>query len=175
MDQLELIKEWYYLVLFEMLDLPDLKDHETTTFYRQFNRKVSMAQINKAIELFKRNGLIERIENANQVVRYRKLKDTISTFEDIPSEAIRSHHKGMISQSLEALENQPVQSRQFSGLTFRVKKDRISQLKSEIQNFFSKIYEDYSDADGAEVYQMNLQLFSHLNLKGTKAKDGDKK
>ena len=175
MDQLDLIKEWYHLVLFEILALPDLKDHEATTIYRKLDRKVSIAQINKALQLFVRSGLIARDSNHENTIRYIRLQDTVGTSEDIPSEAIRSHHKGMITQSLDALANQPVQSRQYSGLTFRVKNEKIPELKKEIQNFFSKIYDEYSDLEGSEIYQMNLQLFSHLQVHGQKTKTKDEK
>ncbi len=172
LEQLELIKDWYHYVIFDLIALPEFTDHSVEKIFKALNRKVNFTQINKALINLEKLGFIQKVEGENF---YKRLQDTISTPEGIPSEALRTHHRGMIQRGLESIEEQPVELRQLSGLTFQIKKQNVDSIKKDIQNFFSEIYEKYGDSKGDEVYQMNLQFFSHIPQKSPKAKRKDTK
>lgn len=167
LEKLELIKDWYHYVIFDMIALPDFTDHSVESFFKALNKKVTFSQINKALANLEKLNLIQKNQETNN---YRRLQDTISTPEGIPSEALRTHHRGMIQRGVEAIEEQPVELRQLSGLTFQIKTQNLDAIKKDIQNFFSEIYEKYGDATGDEIYQMNLQFFSHTPSKDSKSR-----
>ena len=169
LEKLELIKDWYHFVIFDLIVVPTFTDHSIESFHRSLNKKVTAAQIKKALQNLEKLNFIEKIKGS-QTVKYKRLTDTISTPEGIPSEALRIHHRGMIHRALDSIDEQVVENRQLSGLTFQIKKEKVGDIKKEIQNFFSNIYEKYSDVAGEEIYQMNLQLFSHTPPKSIKHK-----
>ena len=176
LEKLELIKDWYHFVIFDLIAVPKFTDHSIENFYRSLNKKVTTVQIKKALCNLEKLNFIEKIKNStpSQTSKYKRLTDTISTPEGIPSEALRTHHRGMIHQGLDAIDEQAVENRQLSGLTFQIKSEKVTDIKKEIQNFFSEIYEKYNDVAGEEIYQMNLQLFSHTPQKPTKQKRAKK-
>lgn len=171
LEQLELIKDWYHFVIFDLIALPDFGDHSTENIFKALDRKVNFSQINKALSNLEKLGFLEKIEGTNN---YKRLKDTISTPDGIPSEALRTHHRGMIQRGIEAIEEQPVELRQLGGLTFQIDTQKIDLMKQDIQDFFSEMYEKYNDIKGNEIYQMNLQFFSHTPSKNTKVKRNNK-
>lgn len=168
-EKLELIKDWYHFVIFDLIAVPTFTDHSIENFHRSLNKKATAAQIKKALQNLEKLKFIEKINS-----KYKRLTDTISTPEGIPSEALRTHHRGMIHRGLDSIDEQTVENRQLSGLTFQIKKDQVPNIKKEIQNFFSGIYEKYNDVVGEEIYQMNLQLFSHTPQKPNKRKHAKK-
>ena len=167
LEKLELIKDWYHFVIFDLIALPEFIDHSAESIFKALNKKVNFSQINRALTNLEKLGLIKKIQDSNH---YQRLQDTISTPEGVPSEALRTHHRGMIQRGVEAIEEQPVELRQLSGLTFQIKTQNVDAIKKDIQNFFSEIYEKYGDAKGDEIYQMNLQFFSHTPPKNSKTK-----
>jgi uncharacterized protein (TIGR02147 family) len=173
LDKLELIKDWYHFVIFDLIAVPTFADHSIQGFYRSLNKKVTPSQIKKALLNLEKLKFIEKINSttaSEQTIKYKRLTDTISTPEGTPSEALRTHHRGMIHRGLDAIDEQDVENRQLSGLTFQVKKEKVKDIKKEIQNFFSGIYEKFNDVSGEEIYQMNLQLFSHTPTRPNKPK-----
>ena len=116
---------------------------------------LDIGAVEKALYLMRNVGLIEYV-NAEQVIS----KDFCLGPDGIPSRAIKNYHHMMLDKASEAIENQAIEKRDISGISFCVKKEDISNLKNEILNFQKKIIEKYSGKKSDAVYHMETALFA---------------
>ena len=84
----------------------------------------------------------------------RKLKS-------VPSEAIRSHHSQCLDLAQKALVEQSFEEREFRSLTLSLDPKKIETAKKEMERFLSSFSKKYSTQSRGEVYQVNMQLFTH--------------
>ncbi|OFZ48729.1 MAG: hypothetical protein A2381_05260 [Bdellovibrionales bacterium RIFOXYB1_FULL_37_110] len=155
MGQFNTIAKWYYLVIKQLVSAPDFIE-DIDWIVKKLRRKVTAAQVKKAITDLETLGLIKRQDG-----KIIKSEQAVMTSNDIPSSAIKEHHAGMMQMAAEALYEQPIEKRQISSLTFKMDTKKLLQAKEELMNFLNDFNEKYSDVLASEVYQLNLQLFSH--------------
>lgn len=79
---------------------------------------------------------------------------------DIPSEAIRKNHHQHLHLASQALERQPFQERDFSGITMAIDPARIPEAKHMIRDFRRQLMEFLEGGDSRRVYRLNMQLFA---------------
>ncbi len=80
--------------------------------------------------------------------------------EGVPSEVIRNFHRQVLSKATEALDFQPQEKREISGLTFAVDPDVLPAMKKEIIEFLKTFNERYGQGKRLkEVYQLQFALF----------------
>ena len=155
MSQFNTISKWYYLVIKQLVSAPDFIE-DIDWMVKKLKRKVTAAQVKKAIADLETLGFIRRQDG-----KIIKSNQASMTTNDIPSSAIKEHHSGMMQMAAEALYEQPIEKRQISSLTFKMDPQKLSIAKEELMNFLKDFNEKYSDERAFEVYQLNLQLFSH--------------
>ena len=155
MSQFNTISKWYYLVIKQLVSAPDFLE-DIDWMVKKLKRKVTAAQVKKAIADLETLGFIRRQDG-----KIIKSNQASMTTNDIPSSAIKEHHSGMMQMAAEALYEQPIEKRQISSLTFKMDPQKLSIAKEELMNFLKDFNEKYSDERAFEVYQLNLQLFSH--------------
>lgn len=154
-----LIRDWYVLVIKLLVETPDFNE-DPTWISAKLRRKVTPAQAKKALALLEEGGLIAR-DPVTQ--KYKAVQDKTETTHDIPSEAIRENHKGMIARAQEALEEQTIGMRNFNALTLQFDVAQMNQAKHDIREFVKLFNEKYSSTESKQVYQLNVQLFEHSN------------
>jgi len=155
MSQFNTISKWYYLVIKQLVSAPDFIE-DIDWIVKKLRRKVTAAQVKKALTDLETLGFIKRLDG-----KIIKSEQATVTSNDIPSSAIKEHHTGMMQMAAEALYEQPIEKRQISSLTFKMNAQKLVQAKEELMNFLKDFNEKYSDSLASEVYQLNLQLFSH--------------
>lgn len=152
------IKDWHNLVLKTLVSTPDFsEDYEKIS--QQLRKKVTAAEVKKGIETLLHVGLIVRDESSGRLVP--KTSSGHETTHDIPSEAIREHHKGMIGRALESIDEQGVEERHINSLTLKFNKQRRDEAKSTILKFVKDFNDKFFDDEGLDVYQLNVQFFGH--------------
>ncbi len=150
------IFQWYYFVLRQLVQIPAI-DLDPEKLSQRLRKKVSPEKIKEALIRLCHFGYLEKQGNAYQV----RHPDLI-TPADVPSQSLRLHHVQMLKRATEAIEEQPVEKREITSVTLRMRpedlveaKKRIRQFRDDFDAYFSK------EEAGTEVYQLNLQLFSH--------------
>lgn len=151
------VAEWYHLVIKQLVDTRGFRD-DPFWIAAQLKHRVTPAQAAAAISAMLRLGILER---AGRTKRLRVAKENLRTTSDIPNEAIRQHHRGMLARALDSLEEDDVETREISSSTFCLDPRRIKEAKEEIRRFKQSFSRKFAAPSGGAVHQLNVQLFGH--------------
>jgi uncharacterized protein (TIGR02147 family) len=153
------VSNWYHFVIKQLIAAPNFKNSEAWVIQRLRN-KVTGAQISTAFRNLYELNLIEKDK-----VRGWKVVDgaNIRSTEDIPSLAIRAHHAQMMQKAIEALSEQSVDEREMFSWTLRLDPSRIPEAKAYLRNVGREFNAKFFDESSPEVFQMNVQFFSHTS------------
>lgn len=155
----KLISDWYVLVIKVLISLPDFQE-DPIWIHKKLRKKVSVAQIKRSINLLIDNGIVSRDTNTGKlVVNFNRTETT----HDIPSEAIRANHLGMINLAKESVEEQTLDQRQLNSLCLQFDKSKLPEAKEFLLNFVKEFNEKYKSDTSTSIYQLNLQLFEHTS------------
>lgn len=164
-NQFALMRDWHYLVIKQLVASPDFVD-DPAWISRKLRRKISPAQAQRALEVMVELGMLERAPGTGKItvaVGYTE------TEHELPSEAIRLHHRGMIERAAEALEEQAVDQRHFNSLTLKIDPRRIPEIKERLLEFLRGFNAEYETGESSRVYQLNLQFFEHTRAEASSA------
>jgi uncharacterized protein (TIGR02147 family) len=154
-DQFRYICEWHHLALKSYIGTADFR-YDLGAMERRFRGKISGPDIHLSFKLMERLGLIQRGPNKTWAV-----SKNIVTSQDIPSQAIRQHHRGMLQRAVESIEQQDLSERDISSTTFVFDKKHMAEAKAAIEEFREEFRRRFSATGGNDVYQLNIQLFGH--------------
>jgi len=154
LDHFRFIADWYHLAILEMVSLPDF-DEDSEAIAQRLGGTLAPMLARAAIDRLLRLELLSRNENGRLV----RTPSRVKTGDSIPSSAVRSHHLQMIKKAEAALQNQPMEERDFRGTTLPLRKKDLPQLKKLVGEFHKKVQALSSD-QGDEVYRVNSQAFS---------------
>lgn len=157
-DQFSVVSDWHCYAIKALVSNKYFLNDEDWIF-KALRRKVSKAQIKNAIQNLKNVGLLKDDPARGLVENPQKTH----TGNQVPSAAIKNHHRGMLVQAAQALDEQTVANRMFQGLTLNIKKDAdLKKAFADVVEFVNEFNEKYrDDRDGDAVYQLNIQLFEH--------------
>lgn len=108
-----------------------------------------------ALELMKKVGLIETINGEEKICG-----ELVISPDGIPSRAIKNYHHRMLDQASLAMEEQPVEIRDISGVSFAMDSQDVKKLKKDIANFRNRMIKKYSSGKKDQVYHIELALFA---------------
>lgn len=150
-DTFRLIADWHYLAI---LNLAKIKDNQANPFWISERLGIKADDAEMAIERLLRLKLI--------TVRRGKMERTsnpLTTSQNIPSAAIRKHHRQNLQLAEEALFNVPVEKREFISATMAVNVEKLPQAKEILLKTRKKIAALLEQGPVSEVYTMSFQLF----------------
>lgn len=159
LKQIESVRDWHVLVVRALANSPDFKAAPQWISERLRN-KISPKQARTALNLLIDRGLLEQDAKTGKVT---VCQDYVETSHEIPSEAIRQHHRGMLNRALEALNEQSVAERLFNSITLNFKPEDLELAKKRIVDFNRAFHEEFGHNTSDTVYQLNVQLFSHTS------------
>jgi uncharacterized protein (TIGR02147 family) len=161
------IKEWHVFVIKQLVASPSFRE-DPKWISQVLRKKITPGQAKEALATLELHGFIKRDPLTN------KLQATAftETTNEIPSVAIRQHHQGMLERAIEAIEEQSIENRQFTALTFKMDQERLPEIKAEINEFVEKLYAKYDNAAADSVYQLNTNLFEHTKFQMNEPKGG---
>ena len=150
------IRAWHYLVIKELAYTPDFQE-DPAWIAKKLRKKITPSEAKEALEVLERLNILKRGADG-------KLRPAVAfteTSHDVPSFAIRQHHKGMLLRATEALEEQTPAKRHFGSLTLRIDPKKIPAIKEQLIQFLKNFHFDHEDPNANAVYQLSLQLFEH--------------
>lgn len=162
-EEFEHIKDWHMLVIKELAYTSDFQE-DPIWISRRLRRKVTPSQAKHALNTLEKLGVLYRDDSG--VLKPRP-GFTESTHE-VPSAAIRQHHRGMIRRAEEALEEQTVEQRQFNSLTLRVDPVKLPEMKAAILRFAKEFHSEFESESANSIYQLSLQFFEHTQAVSAK-------
>ena len=150
MDNFTVISDWYH---FAILNLTKLEQFESNTNWIANRLGITEEETDKAIERLVRLSLLEKIDG-----QYKRVEKTLRTSEDVPSNAIKAHHKQILNKALLSVDNHTVKERALSATTIAIKKDKLDLAKQKIKKFREDMTECLGDEKAERIYNLNIQF-----------------
>ncbi len=157
LKQIESVRDWHVLVVRALANNPEFKA-DPQWIAERLRNKISPKQARAALTLLIDRGLLAQDAKTGKIT---VCQDYIETTHEIPSEAIRHHHRGMLNRALEALNEQSVAERLFNSITLNFKPEDLEAAKKRIVEFNRAFHDEFGNNESEMVYQLNIQLFSH--------------
>ncbi len=156
LDQFTYISAWYCLAIKQLVGTTSFRE-DLAWIRKRLRNKLTEAEVRDAIATMIKIGVLARGADGKLAV----VGGPLVTASDLPSHALRSHHREMMERAREALVEQKVDQREFTGLTLKVDRRRIAEAKEEIRKFRDRFNERFGDGHADAVYQLNVQFFEH--------------
>jgi uncharacterized protein (TIGR02147 family) len=150
-EKIFFLKNWYMVAILELSHLVKTLDIPTVCLKLGIDKDQAQTAIDRLLKL----GLLQ-FSNHKLIATETKFVSTT----DIPSEAIRSFHKEMITQAIVALDEKPITERYITGQTVPIAKKDLQAFKDLILQFQKDISQLAKTSTADDVYQMNMQFFS---------------
>lgn len=145
---------WYYYAIREMVTLEGFQEDEQW-IHQQLTYKVSIKKIKSCINKLLKLDLLVRDETG----RLQQAVGSVTTSDNISSEAIKRFHIESIAQSQAAVRKFSVKDRFLSAVTLSIKKENLDQAKQLIREFEDRLILLCQEEQGDMTIQLNTQLF----------------
>ena len=166
MNDFELISEWHYDIIQELVGLPKFNSS-----IENIASALSMSQqkVKLALERLEKLGLVKNVKNQWRSCTGTQLITNLIN-ENISSESARRYQGQVLEQSQQALNKYSIKERSHSSVSLKFNSKNIDEAKELIKKFrqnFRELMEKQEDADS--VYQIQISFFPHyIKNKGHK-------
>lgn len=151
-DQYRIVSDWK---AFAILNLIKLKDFQNDSSWIAQRLGVSTQDITDTVERLKRLEMLEEING-----ELKRTNSKYRTSEDIENLSLRKSHQQTLDLAQNSLENDSVEQRDFTWVTFPMDTKKMNEAKTLIRKFQDDLYAMISDqSDPNEVYRLAIQLF----------------
>lgn len=150
-EEFSLISNWIH---FAILSLSYFKDNQADCYWISKKLNVPQAEIEPAFRRLEKLGLVEVCGQ-----KFIQTTKPLTTTTDIPSEAIRSHHRQNLELALSKLESVDVLEREYSSITLPINFQNMTKAKVMINEFKKKLYKELKCDDPTDVYTLSVQFF----------------
>lgn len=150
-DTFRVISDWVSLAV---LNLAHLKDNKADPAWIAKRLAVSAEDARDTLERLTRMGLVE-IKGG----RMTRTTQSFATTTDIPSEAIKRFHLGVIRKAEQALLDLPVELRDITAITMPTDPAKLDAAKKILTKTRRQIADLVSKGEPSEVYVLAMQLF----------------
>ena len=150
-DTFRLISDWYYLAI---LNLSKIKSNQGNKEWVARRLGITEIEAQTALELLIRMKFIE-IKN-NKIIRTSL---PLSTTRDVPSLAIRKHHRENLRLAEISMDLENVHLREFSSITMPVDMKNLEKAKDFLMKVKRKVAKILDNENATEVYTLSFQLF----------------
>lgn len=151
------MSDWRNMVLLQLFLTSKGENLKPERLKKRLKADLSVGDIEKSLELLLRLGVIAPQDDGYVFVP----AELQATQDNIPSKARQDHHLAMMEQAKEALHRDLFDQRDMNSYTFRAPADRLQEMKSDVLEFLIKMNSKYHTKDARDVFQLNIQLFSH--------------
>lgn len=164
LDLFHVVSEWY---CFAILNLAETKGARLDPRWIAGRLGISPTEAMVALEKLERVGLLSREDDGTLAVD----DEFVLAPDGIPSEAIRKYHRAILQKAIAALETQPTDRRDISGLGVALNPRDLPAVRREIREFQQYLAKKYGAAGRkTEVFQLEIALFQL-----TKSHEGEKR
>jgi len=154
-SQLRYYTRWYYVVIREMVNLPQFKE-DPQWVAENTAPTISAGEAKEALTELVKLGLLKR----NEAGRLVQTNTIVATTNEVTSSLVTQFHREFMKRASESIDLINRANRDISSVTFRVSEQTAQRLKEKIQNFRKELTEEASrDAEPEAIYHLNLHLF----------------
>jgi uncharacterized protein (TIGR02147 family) len=153
-DEFQIISHWIHMAIFAMTDLA----HAPKTaedIYALLSEKVPLHEVRLALTRMIDLGLIIRLPTGI----LKSTLEQITTRDDVANTGVKKYHKGVSLLAQEAIDHQPIETREFQSFSIAIESKKIPLAKEMIRKFRAQLIKALGTESGDQVYQMNLQFF----------------
>lgn len=150
-DQFEMISEWYH---FAILSLVRLKDFRSDNAWIAKRLGISQAVAKSAVERLIRLELLRKNKG-----KFERTKNEVRTSDGIASLAVRKAHTENLELARRALEELPVDERDFVFYTLPASPSKLAEARRRIRKSLDELNDFLESSPHEEVYRMCFQLF----------------
>ena len=151
-DSFYVISDWYH---FAILSLIELEDFDSSPKWIAKRLGISLIEAKSALDRLVRLKLIE----ADEKGRWIKCHDNLTTTHDLESIALKRSHKQSLRQSIDAIDEVPVEWRDITSITMSIDTKKLPEAKEMIKNFRRELCAFLElDEKKNEVYNLNIQF-----------------
>ena len=150
----ELYEHWYYVILREVLILPNIP-HKPNFLAKFFEYNLTEAEIKRGLSQLEKLNLIEKKSG-----RYLVKSNQIKTGNYFSNTYLLLFHKKMMELAQGSLDKYAGNQRYLSSLTLPLNEKLHAKLRELIEEFkFNSLELSESESEQNQVFQMNIQLF----------------
>lgn len=151
-DQYYVLSEWHYLAI---LNLIRTRGFESTPEHIAGRLGITVALARQSLDRLERTGLIRW--QKDRLVRTRA---SLETTDGVRSAAVRRSHYQNLDRARVALDEVPVEERDFTWMTFAFRPDQLDAFRKRVREFQDRISEEFTmDSEATEVYRFATQFF----------------
>ncbi len=162
-DVFHIVSDWYY---FAILNLVDCDGFIWDAQYISSRLGITKVEAQIAMERLLRMKIVSK----NEAGQFVGAKDFVLSPSGIPSDAVRNYHRQMMKKALYALEMNPVQDRDISGVGFACHPEDLEAIRLEIVEFQDQLVTKYSKSrtkKAQEVFHLEMALFKITRGQGS--------
>ena len=152
LDFFNVLSEWYY---FAILSLLEVKGASLDSRWIAKKLGISIFEAKEAVERLKRLDLIAMNDG-----KWRQTGGPIRIDDTSTISAARRFQKQLLTKAIDSLENDPVEIRDFSSMTFSMKQSQVPLAVEKITGFRRALVSELEEPkDPDSVYNLTIQLF----------------
>ena len=153
LDHFELLSDWYHYAILSLLELPKSK-FEAKWIAKRLNILETQAKL--SMNLLKRLNLVSEVSPG----QWKQNGGPIKVDNEISTPATRKHHKQLLERAMHSLENDPIELRDFSAMTFVMDAKSVPYAKERIKNFRRELMQELeSRGKPNHVYRLTIQTY----------------
>ena len=152
LETVERISSW---LAYALLSLTKTKDFSSDPRWMARRLGVTIHEVRASLEALKAVGLMEKTGSTWR----RKNNGGIRLNNAVSTSVTRAFHRELLAKAVHSMENDPVETRDISSVTFAVSPERMKEVKEEIRKFrlrMSELFEEPSQS--TEVYNLTGQM-----------------
>ncbi len=149
-DEFKIVADWFHFAIVELADVCTLKDDSALVGSRLGISNITAMQ---AIERLVRVGLLAREDGLLMKSRRNHRMSSVG------SAAIRQFHKDHLKKASVAIEEQKIETRDFTGTSFAIDPKKLPRAKALIRRFHSDLGELLETGAKTAVYHLSIQLY----------------
>lgn len=150
-DEFKIVADWYH---FAILSLAETKSFKSDPTWIAKRLNIAEPDAKRAIERLLRLGLIA--QKSGKLVATGK---RFATSNDIPDASIRKNHAQGLEQARNALDQVPVELREFAASIIAADPRLLPQAKARLRELKREITQLLESGEKREVYRLSIQLF----------------
>ncbi len=147
----EMISSWEHFAILAYLET-GCEKRDVRTLSRRL--RLATGVVIECLRRMQRIGLVSE-ENDKWSVKSRNF----STPTNISSAALREANRQLVNLALEAMEREPVERRDVTGITMAVNSKRFKEAQGMIRDFRRRLSDFLEEGERDQVYRLNIQLF----------------
>lgn len=157
LEKIEMIADWIPYAILSLLEI-DTEDYQDLVAPKSLAKRLGINEtqaklyFNKLVEL----NLIQQ----DQTGRWRQTGNSIKVENKVSTEYTRKFHKQLLTKALDSLENDPIEVRDFSSMTFAIDPQYMAYAQERIRRFRRELVSEL-EAKGKPqvVYNLAVQIY----------------